>query len=302
MSEGPTRFAVLLGAMKAGTGSFFEYITQHPEICGGAEREIDFFVDEDRWSRGLGYYRSFWDWDPDTHVWAFEKSPAYTRRPRFPNAAARMDRLRDRHDLEFRFLFIARDPVERLDSHVTHDAAKGRLSRDEEEPGLAPQRLATSMYARQLEPYVDRFGSEDLMVLNFEELKEDPLAMMEEAAEFLEIDPSFEFDRVDPDRHRTDALRTKRTPLTVLEDHGLASALGTVLPEAVRSRAVDLLRPELGERKELTETEREFAVHALEADLRRLRREHGVDVSRWGYDVDGTPAGEMGSATEPGAR
>ena len=40
----PDRFAFIIGAMKAGTTSLFEILSQHPQVCPSKTKEPDYFI------------------------------------------------------------------------------------------------------------------------------------------------------------------------------------------------------------------------------------------------------------------
>ena len=55
---------VVIGAMKAGTVSLRHYLDEHPDVFlgrGGTFGEPNFFIAEDNWPRGRGWYESLFD-------------------------------------------------------------------------------------------------------------------------------------------------------------------------------------------------------------------------------------------------
>jgi hypothetical protein len=76
---------------------------------------------------------------------------------------------------EARILYLMRDPVERAISHYWHFVAAGRET-------LPPDRalrerddyVARSDYAWQIEPYLKRFGEDQVYLLTLEDLQADP--------------------------------------------------------------------------------------------------------------------------------
>lgn len=49
---------IIIGAQKAGTTALFEYLSKHPQIVPGTEKEIDFFSCDGRFRRGEEFYHS----------------------------------------------------------------------------------------------------------------------------------------------------------------------------------------------------------------------------------------------------
>ena len=48
---------VVIGAMKAGTTTLHAWLAEHPDVCMSARKELDFFVEDGNWERGVGWYR-----------------------------------------------------------------------------------------------------------------------------------------------------------------------------------------------------------------------------------------------------
>jgi hypothetical protein len=131
-----------------------------------------------------------------------------------------------------------------------------------------------SRYAMQLDRYLEHFDREAILLLDFEELKRDPLALMRRVCGFLEIDPDHSFRELDR-AHNT--LREVTAPRSRLAR--LAARLG------LRRRRPPRFSAPAARRFQLSPEQREFALGALRDDLRRLRDEHGFDLSRWGLDI-----------------
>jgi hypothetical protein len=117
------RFALIIGAMKCGTSSLFNYLAQHPEIAESRPKEIGFFDNDDHWARGRDWYEAAWRWDPAQHRVALEASTGYTKVPTMPNAAARIAT----YPAKFQFLYIMRNPLDRYESHYSHKDARKEL-------------------------------------------------------------------------------------------------------------------------------------------------------------------------------
>ena len=74
---------VVIGAMKAGTVSLSHYLDQHPDVFlgrGGKFGEPNFFVAEQNWARGRGWYESLFEGAGGAAALG-ECSPSYTMAP-----------------------------------------------------------------------------------------------------------------------------------------------------------------------------------------------------------------------------
>jgi hypothetical protein len=145
-------------------------------------KETRFF--SDLWSRGQEWYTGkFADARPDQILG--EASQNYTSPAYAPDAAERMAELIP----EARLIYIVRHPVERIRSHYRHEVQRRRESRTlleaVREPGNAY--LGHSCYAACLQPYVDRFPRERLLVIRFEDLVRPPAPAWTRVLEFLSL-------------------------------------------------------------------------------------------------------------------
>lgn len=76
------RFCIILGAMKAGTTSLFNYLAQHPEISPCSTKEPFYF--SHHYHKNPNKYLSLWpkqDWE---HKVLLEGSTSYTKYPSKP--------------------------------------------------------------------------------------------------------------------------------------------------------------------------------------------------------------------------
>jgi hypothetical protein len=91
MTEGPGRYGVMIGGMKCGTTSLFDYLARHPDVCASAIKETNFFSgDKFEESDLTGYHKLWPDWCPEKHKIAIEASPNYTKIPSRPNVPQRI--------------------------------------------------------------------------------------------------------------------------------------------------------------------------------------------------------------------
>jgi len=273
-------FALIIGAMKAGTTSLFNYLAHHSQIAPCKVKEPHFFVDDEKWSKGWSWYEGLWHWQLERHKVALEASTGYTKLPRFANAAERIASV----SAHFKFIYIMRDPIERIESHYTHgqssdwETTKAPLSN-----GVHPQLIAVSKYAMQLDEYYKRFPDKDIKLLLFEDLKARPHDIVKDVCEFLDVDPSYQSEQIGT---VINANRYKITnPMLIkLQRSKLGSAMSSMLPSVTK----DAFKRKLGRKSgnfRLTPEQRNDALTALKPDLQRLKRHYGVDVSRWGIEV-----------------
>lgn len=264
---------MVIGAMKTGTTSLYEYLRAHDQVFMPDFKELDFFVAESNWARGLSWYcRQFTGAEGARAVG--EASTAYTQYPVHDGVPERIAQLLP----GVRLVYVVRDPVERIRSHYQHLVLTGVEKRPPEVAVLEnPVYLAASRYAMQLGRYLDHFPAEQILVVTSESLKDDRVATVQRVYEFLGVDGTSvpevldtEFYRTEQrptypaavlwarrlaTRHMVNARLARSVAQTLLARRPSADGAGTtrpddgvdVLSEDVRTRLVDLLRPDVAE-------------------------------------------------------
>jgi hypothetical protein len=179
---------IVIGGLKCGTTSLHHYLNLHPEIAMSRPKELNFFVAELNWDLGPDWYASHFD---RTAPIRGETSPHYTNLPRFGGVAERM---RDVIGGEARIVYMVRNPIDRMLSHYLHNVGGGYEARPLEVALSDPDSayLARSRYAMQVEPYLDAFGPERVLIVTREELRDDRRATMQRTFEFCGVDAGFE--------------------------------------------------------------------------------------------------------------
>ncbi len=157
---------VIIGAMKSGTSSLYQWLAAQPELTLPQLKEPHFFSRDEVWARGLEWYASHFEDVPGQLVG--EASTSYTRPENSENAAKRM-----RSTIgDARLIYLLRHPVERLRSQYRHAVWRGAERRPLLEVLADPHNphLRRSLYFRCLEPYVRAFPRDQICVVRFEDL------------------------------------------------------------------------------------------------------------------------------------
>lgn len=186
MASGPQYFFII-GAMKAGTTSLFKYLAGHPDLCPSSRKEPRVFRNpgnpEQQRAEFLELFR-----ERREERWCFEASTAYTKYPLFHGVPQRLCAVVP----DARFVYLVRNPVERVWSQYVHNLAHGRESRSFVR-ALAerPDYLNTSRYYLQLTQYLDVVPRDRVLVRVFEEMVQDPAATVRAICEFLGVDATY---------------------------------------------------------------------------------------------------------------
>jgi hypothetical protein len=267
---------IVIGAMKCATSTLHEQLARQPGIVMSDPKEPCFFSDEERWAAGPDWYWSlFGGAGPDELCG--ESSTHYTKRPTYPVC---VERMRAVLPAGTRFVYVMRDPLERLVSQYVHEWSQ----REIREPLVRavdahPELVQYSRYAMQLQPYLETFGPDAVLPVFFERLVSHPDEQLERIARFVGYagpchwDPTIGPQNVSSTRERPSPLRAalRRVP-------GLRAALRTAMPaawwEGTKSR---LWR--IGSRPRLPEQARARLEHTFDEDLAMLGGWLGLELS-----------------------
>lgn len=179
------RHFIVIGAMKAGTTSIYQHLLSHPGISMSRMKETDYFVESANWKLGEQWYRQQFS---ENAAVTGEVSPNYTKHDIFPGVAERIVA----YSRQTKLIFLARDPVDRFFSQYFHVLSMGHTATQPEQligSKSGDHILETSRYAAQIETYLRLFSREQLLFLDFAELRDSPQITLDKVTEFLEVAP-----------------------------------------------------------------------------------------------------------------
>jgi hypothetical protein len=177
---------IVIGAGKCGTTSLHRYLDLHPEISMTNPKELNFFVDDLNWRRGVRWYeRHFGEATPVRG----ESSVAYTEYPERPEVPERIANLVP----DVKLVYVVRDPIERMISCYAYNTWFGfRLGPFAEAALNERSALVThSRYWLQLERYLAHFPAEQIHVVDHDDLRNDRQAALRRVFRFLGVDEAF---------------------------------------------------------------------------------------------------------------
>lgn len=242
------RVHFLIGAMKCGTTSLYASLKSHPAVCPGRVKEPQFFSHDPVFRRGPDWYRSQWPgWNPEIHAVALDATTSHAKAPCFRHSPRRIHQFNPTAKL----IYLVRDPFERIQSHYRMSLAKDwyLLPLDQ---GVSPLALTISRYYFQLQRYREHFPKESILVIDLADLSENPERNLSRICDHLNI----------------------------------AGSAGLILDKRHSGEEYRAQCPESGaasERCILSGKNRNQILRSLEADMKNLQREYGIDVSRWGF-------------------
>lgn len=223
MNTAPAQHLVIAGVTRAGTTSLYNYLADHPRTARSTIKETRFFLDHDelkrlhRFEEGIEAYDNFFPGCPPDAI-RLEATPDYFYRPAVAERIA--ETLPEAH-----IVVILREPIARLISWRRYAIQNGlldpgttladyiRIQFEAEAAGETPPQhmraLSEGRYARCLTPWLEAFGKDRLIVINYRDLMDDPAGVTRDICKRVGIDPGF-YDEYSFDIHN--ASRRVRWP------------------------------------------------------------------------------------------
>ena len=198
----PLPNTILIGVQKAGTSSLYDWISQHPEVCGNISvKDFPFFINDKFYKNGLNYlsdiFSSYYNGEKiiiHGNVQYFFNSKSFERiKKDIPNP---------------KFILILRNPVDRLFSAFNYfkkmqlenekdlitASIKLRNERENSDDFVIRNGLTYiehGLYAKQLKEFFKYFNSEQLHICFFDDLIDNNQHILKDLYSFLEINNSY---------------------------------------------------------------------------------------------------------------
>lgn len=172
--------AMIIGAMKCGTTSLYNYLIQHPQICPALVKEPEFFSEHQNHRLSVQSYADIWKPDPKKHKVVLEASTGYTK---YPLEQDIPKKILD-YGLSPKFIYCVRNPFERIVSqHLYAQQFRGwgdqRLT--------ASQLIDISNYDLQMQHFLKFFKKESILIVDFLELKFNTDSILQSIFDFLNL-------------------------------------------------------------------------------------------------------------------
>ncbi|MFY9587152.1 MAG: sulfotransferase [Actinomycetota bacterium] len=269
----------VIGAQKAGTTSLYHYLRSHPQIFLTDTKELNFFIEERNWGRGLDWYADQFAAAKPGQI-SGEVNPEYTAFPAFDGVAGRIAATCP----DARLIYLVRHPIQRMRSSYRH-----ALSYNEEYRAIDSAfahnlgLLVRSLYAMQLERYLQHFPRERILIVTTESLRDRRNETLATILAFLGADPEVPLGGLEQTYNRSDQRRVPRAWLSVAGRSARRRAF--LAPYRRRSPArLEWLwtRQPRGRETDLSPETEAWLRRRLRPDLVRLRELMGKDFDAWG--------------------
>ena len=175
---------IVIGAMKAGSTSLFEFLAAQPSVYVPRNKEPHYF--SMRYYYPASYYRWLFRGQKQEQLCG-EASTSYSNVNRFPRCPERI--ANDAPNV--RIIYLIRDPIERILSNLRHLRLRGQEVGIDSKAVTDPSLWNKSRYRDTIEAYLEHFPRSRIFVADLEDLPQDD-DWLRRVLRFLDLDDSAE--------------------------------------------------------------------------------------------------------------
>ena len=304
----------IVGAMKSGTTSLYEYLCQHPEIFMSPVKEPFYFVWAGMNDRNKLYMLNKRHEKVDTQSWQTvrtrkqyehlfrkvrnetaigEASTWYLPDPYVPEQIY--------HEApDAKIIAVLRDPVARAYSAYTYQVSYGlepsstfRGALEDEISGRRDdwlygwRYLYCGMYADQIERYLDVFGANNVLLLRFEELKDHPHVILKKIFRFLDVNDDHDIEEIAPRNPTINPNKgwAKNVISALINQNVLKDGLKRFIPitarRRIKNRIVEIAKQGGTKPLAISEADTDFLRQEFRGQISKLEAITGWDLDEW---------------------
>ena len=266
---------IIIGAMKSGTTSLYEYLSTHSRICRCKTKEPNFFIEKKGEKCKKKEYRKLWKFDPDRHKYLLEASTGYTKYPFNENVPENIERSK----IEPKFIYIVRNPIDRIESHYNFL----KVSKSKEIRRFTNKRLVeVSKYFKQMERFWEVFPDRKrYLIVDFKNMLERPKYVLKKCKKFLDLEENFECGK----KYAQNKTPSSKMDLWISKLGWLKNKIGSIMSEKKRRGIKKVLRkisPKIKHR-EIGSAKKMELKNELQKDMKKFKKEFGFDVGKWDF-------------------
>jgi hypothetical protein len=278
-----TRFPdfIVIGAMKSATSTLHNQLSAQPGIFMSSPKEPNFFSDDKVYSQGLDWYSGLFNEAVAENICG-ESSTHYTKLPDYPQTIQRLKAAIPQPKL----IYVMRHPVDRLISHYMHQWSEGVISCDINQAiDRYPELVDYSCYGMQITPYLQEFGSDAVLPLFFDNLKNSKDKALNRVGEFIGCtEPLTWIDDLTQDNQSSQRIRKFYGYELLVNWKPMAWVRKNLIPQSFRNRVKKQLI--MQQRPQISDAQRERITEIFNRDLKIVGDWLGVELSCDSFNKD----------------
>lgn len=289
---------IIIGAMKCATSTLHEQLSRQPGFFMTNPKEPYFFSDDHVYAKGLDWYSSLFSNAGPSDIRG-ESSTHYTKLPTYPETLHRMHSVLP----GLKLIYVIREPIDRLVSHYIHERTERTIGEPIDRAlDHHPRLIDYSRYSMQIEPFLETYGPENVLISFAERLSKRPQQELERVCRFLGYGGQPRWSD-DVGRENSGRQRLIRSPVRdfFVEMPVLRTIRRRFIPQSWRNRVKSYWQ--IKDRPQLSDDSRRRLKDVFDADLARLGRWLGSELSCDSFRERAmTMSGEWAETGVPGSR
>ncbi|MCP5095597.1 MAG: sulfotransferase domain-containing protein [Chloroflexi bacterium] len=272
---------MIIGAQKSGTTSLASQLSNHPEICFCNIKEPMYFLDAVNWRKNLNSYHQLFT--PQNGQLLGEASTTYTFLPKYPDTYKSLYE----YNPDLKLVYIMRHPIERMVSNYTHRILRNQVKLAPEEALLHdPSFINISRYGVQIQPYIELFGRDNILLLVFEEYVADPLECLKQIAGFLQIDfTPFKTIDTKPKQVSVGNMQLKYTAVRKLYQMNAFQSVRDYIPQSLRQLVRKQVSKEIDQKPTISLETRKLLWRFVEDDVCHIEQLMQRELTIWRTNI-----------------
>lgn len=263
---------LIIGAMKCGTTSLHDYLNQHPDIFMSQPKEIHYYDNLSKISRGeyLNHFKS-----DKKIIGTTPQSYTKAHHQDFKDIPEKI--FKDSPNVKL--IYIVRDPFERILSHALENRFGDSIERAKENL-KSGHYWKTSLYYYQISQYLKFFDKSQIHLLTLEDLKQNKVNELNKIFKFLgvhEMKDESLFDYVKNDS------KSKKVPFFLKSKlwYRVLVKLNSSIANKCAERLIESKFKEYLNKPKLNDLIDEVIAQKIRVDAQKLAKEFNLDISKW---------------------
>jgi len=266
---------MIIGAQKCGTTTLFSILNSHPKLEGSHPKEPHYFSHLNTKPPDIEYYHSLFP--KKDGVLYFEGSTSYTF---YPYYHLKTWDLIYEYNPKMKFIYNVRNPIDRIISSYMHAYLRGETDLSMERALIDNHyMLDITRYYTQISPYINKFGSENVLILDFDDLKDNTHEVLSKVSAFLGVDTAL-FDEKMLEKHENKSL-DKRVLTNKFRSRTVPVKIIHKLVPFLRKRFKEKNSRSFSEKPVLTKEQKDMIFNMLELEIREMEKLMDKDLSKW---------------------
>lgn len=266
---------MIIGTQKCGIGTLFRMLSNHPKLVRSKPKEPQYFSKVKSTTLDLDYYHSLFE--KKEGALYYEGSTTYTF---YPSYHLKIWDIIYEYNPSMKFIYIVRHPVDRIISAYMHAYLRGEIEMDIESAVIHNRFfIDITRYYTQISPYVNKFGRDNVLLLDFDNLTNHPKKTISKVSAFLGIDPEL-FDENVYGTHANKSVGRKiihkklKSPLVPIR------VIQKLLPPLWK-KIEERNSRKLTKRPNLSGDLKNMIHNMLELEINEMEKLMGKDLSKW---------------------